>query len=215
MKGTTHLTIGVAIGAAAAAHYPFTMVHAATYLAVASFSALSADLDGPSLLSSKASKLSQWLHGLLLGGGWLLTAVTAYLYISDHYVDIPLIIACAALLLLGLVVRTGVIRNALVSSVGAALIYGGIAYNMSWLIGFGVFVAWAPWLKHRGLTHTVWAVIAWGAIALGLEKQLELEGLMHVAVAGYLSHLIADTLTPSGVKWLYPLYKKSIKLPFF
>ncbi|MBW7461523.1 metal-dependent hydrolase, partial [Paenibacillus sepulcri] len=34
-----------------------------------------------------------------------------------------------------------------------------------------------------------------------------------VATAGYLSHLLADTLTPSGVKWFYPLYKKSVKLP--
>ncbi|GMK48283.1 metal-binding protein [Paenibacillus glycanilyticus] len=214
MKGTTHLTIGVAIGSAAAAHYPFTLVNAATYIAVAAFSALSADLDGPSLLSSKASKISKWLHGLLLGSGWLLTAVTAYLYFSDHYINIPLGIACAALLLLGLVVRSGTIRNALVSAVGAALIYGGITMSMTWLIGFGVFVVWVPWLKHRGLTHTVWAVVAWGAIAWGLEKQLRLEGIMQIAVAGYLSHLIADTLTPSGVKWLYPLVKKSFKLPF-
>ncbi|GLX70725.1 metal-dependent hydrolase [Paenibacillus glycanilyticus] len=214
MKGTTHLTIGVAIGAAAAAHYPFSIANAATYLAVAAFSALSADLDGPSLLSSKAGKLSKWLHNLLQGSGWLLTAVAVYLYISDKYWNIPLSIACATLLLLGLVVQGGMIRNALVSAVGVALLYGGVNLSISWLIGLGVFIAWAPWLKHRGLTHTVWAVIAWGAIAWGLEQQLQLEGLMQIAVIGYLSHLVADTLTPSGVKWLYPMIKKSFKIPF-
>jgi inner membrane protein len=83
---------------------------------------------------------------------------------------------------------------------------------MNWLIGFGLFVAWAPWLKHRGMTHTIWAVPIWGIIAWGLEKQLQVEGLAITAMLGYLSHLIADTLTPSGVKWLYPLVKKSFKI---
>lgn len=38
MKGSTHMAIGVAIGAAAAAHYPFTLQHAALYIAVSALS---------------------------------------------------------------------------------------------------------------------------------------------------------------------------------
>ncbi|RKN70094.1 hypothetical protein D7M11_31205 [Paenibacillus ginsengarvi] len=47
-----------------------------------------------------------------------------------------------------------------------------------------------------------------------LEHQLQIQGIMMVTIVGYLSHLIADTLTPSGVKWFYPLHKRSIKLHF-
>lgn len=213
MKGTTHLTIGVAIGAAASVYYPFTFTNAAAYVAVAALSALSADLDGPSLLSSKLSKLSKLLDGTLHWGGWLLVAAVIYLYMTDGYLNMKLAIASVAIVLLGLVAGRGSIRNGLVSLIGACLIYGGFTSGMSWLIGFGAFVAIAPWLKHRGMTHTVWAVLVWGAIGWGLEQQLQLDGITNVAVLGYLSHLVADTLTPSGVKWFYPLYKKSIKLP--
>ncbi|WP_397310191.1 hypothetical protein [Paenibacillus darwinianus] len=31
-------------------------------------------------------------------------------------------------------------------------------------------------------------------------------------MAGYLSHLAADTWSPSGVKWLYPLFPKTFRL---
>lgn len=62
------------------------------------------------------------------------------------------------------------------------------------------------------MTHTIWALIGWGAIGWGLESQSGVEGVTAVAIAGYASHLLTDTMTPSGVKWLYPLYKKPIKL---
>ncbi|MFX3632810.1 MAG: metal-dependent hydrolase [Candidatus Pristimantibacillus sp.] len=212
MKGTTHLTIGVAIGAVAALYYPFTMANAATYVAVAAFSALSADLDGPSILSSKLSTLSKLVYELLHWGGWLLLGAVIYLYFTDQYMNLTLSISSVVIILLGLVAKRGAIRNGLVSVIGACLMYGGYTAGMNWLIGFGLFVAWVPWLKHRGMTHTVWAVMIWGMIGSGLEQELQLEGIMNVAVLGYLSHLVADTLTPSGVKWLYPIYKKSIKL---
>ncbi|MUT67079.1 metal-dependent hydrolase [Paenibacillus sp. NEAU-GSW1] len=212
MKGSTHLAIGIVIGAAAAAYYPFTPLNAAAYVGVAAVSALSADLDGPSILSSKLGKLSKLLYTLVHGGGWLLVGAVAYLYAADHYFNLKLAIFSIAALLTGLFAGRGAIRNFLVTVVGGGLLYGGVLSNMAWLIGLGLFVGIAPWLKHRGMTHTVWAVIAWGAIGYGLERELQLEGIMRVAVIGYVSHLVADTLTPSGVKWLYPIYKKSIKL---
>ena len=116
------------------------------------------------------------------------------------------------LLLLGLVAKRGVIRNAIVSLTGGGLLVFGWLHGYDWLVGLGGFVVWAPWLKHRGMTHTLWALIGWGAIGWGLERQSGVVGVAAVAVAGYASHLLADTMTPSGVKWLYPLYKKPFKL---
>lgn len=212
MKGTTHLTIGIAIGTAAAFYYPFSISNAAAYLTVAAISALSADLDGPSLLSAKLGKLSKLINKLIHICGWLFVCGLIYLYWTKQYFNLTLTAASVAFLLLGLVTSQGAIRNALVSLVGLGLIYTGVISEMTWMIGFGIFTAWAPWLKHRGLTHTIWAAIAWTAISYGFERYLDLPGIMRVGMLGYLSHLIADTLTPNGVKWFYPLYKKAIKL---
>lgn len=212
MKGTTHLAIGGAIGAAACLIYPFRFDHAAMYVCIAGFSALSADLDGPSLLSGKLGKLSKLLRNLALWTGIGFVAVFAYLYFIRGTLYPIFSTISVAMLILGLITKEGTIRNALVSAIGCALLYAGWDTQQNWLMGFGLFVAWVPWLKHRGMTHTIWALVLWGAIGRGLEQQLGIDGITVVAVAGYASHLIADTLTPNGVKWLYPIYKKSIKL---
>ncbi|MBO7745236.1 metal-dependent hydrolase [Paenibacillus sp. MWE-103] len=213
MKGTTHLAIGVAIGVAAAASHPFAAKHAALYVAVAAFSALGADLDGTSLLSGKLNRTAKTIHWLLIWGGLALAAAAAGVFAAKGELRPEWAVPAVIVLLLGLVLGNGTIRNALVCAIGLGLLYGGFAGEMSWLIGLGVFIAWVPWLNHRGLSHTAWAVAAWWGIGLGLERQLALDGIAQTAMWGYLSHLIADTLTPSGVKWLYPLTKKTFKLP--
>ncbi|MFD1957500.1 metal-dependent hydrolase [Paenibacillus thailandensis] len=212
MRGTTHLAIGVGIGVIASAYYPFTATAAALYIGTAAFSALSADLDGPSMLSSKIGKVSKLLRNVMLWAGILLAAFTAGLYAVKGVFSLELTAASAVVLLIGFITKQGFIRNALVSAIGAGLVYAGWSLGKSWLIGLGVFIVWAPWLSHRGLTHTLWAVLAWGWIGTELEKDIGLEGIANAAIAGYVSHLLADTLTTNGVKWLYPFYKKSFKL---
>ncbi|TFE19564.1 metal-dependent hydrolase [Cohnella luojiensis] len=212
MTGKTHLAIGGVIGAAACLYYPFQANHAMIFLSVAGFSALSADLDGPSLLSGKIDKISKLLRELFLWGGIVLAAVLAYLYFDQGQFYRTYTVSAVVLLLLGFVTREGIFRNALVSVVGGVILYLGWTYQLNWLMGFGLFVGWVPWLDHRGMTHTIWALGLWGAIGWGLEKHLHIDGITVVAVAGYASHLLADTLTPQGVKWLYPIYKRSIKV---
>jgi inner membrane protein len=213
MKGSTHLAIGGAIGVAACLYFPFNLENASLYLVTAAVSALSADLDGASLLTGKLSRLSKQLRELAIWSGILILAYLGYLYVDSGH-SYPVISAIAGLLsLLGFLTKEGIIRNALVSLIGAALFYIGWMNGQQWLIGLGIFVGWIPWLDHRGMSHTIWALAFWGWIGLSLEEQIRIEGIELVAVAGYASHLIADTLTPQGVKWLYPLIKKSIKLP--
>jgi inner membrane protein len=207
MKGSTHLAIGGAIGVAACLYYPFHWSNALMYLSVAGVSAFSADLDGQNLLSSKLSKMSRWLRELSIWAGLLIIAFISYAYFSQDQLH-PLLAAIGITLsLLGFVTKEGTVRNALVSLIGCALLYGGWTSKQDWLIEFGLFVAWVPWLDHRGMTHTLWAVVLWGVIGMGLEKQLGIDGIMIVAVTGYASHLLADSLTPNGVKWLYPLIR--------
>ncbi|MFD2614943.1 metal-dependent hydrolase [Paenibacillus gansuensis] len=212
MKGTTHLAIGAAIGIASASLNPFTLTNAAIYIAVAGFSALAADLDGPSMLSSKLDKASRMFQQWTTTAGVILAVVVGLQYVLNGQLYWKFAAVSVMILLLGLVVREGVLRNSLVSLVGCGLLYAGFTMQMHWLAGFGLFIAWVPWLKHRGLSHTVWAILAWAAISTGLERQLGIPGLMNTAVAGYVSHLAADTLTPKGVKWLYPLVGRSFKV---
>ncbi len=110
------MAIGAAIGVAAAAYYPFTFQNAALYVTIASFSALSADLDGTSMLSSKIGKASKLLREVLLWGGILLAAIMTYLYFARDYVDITLSSVAVMGFLIGFISKEGVIRNALVSS---------------------------------------------------------------------------------------------------
>lgn len=215
MKGSTHFVIGAALGSAGALYYRMDFQTGALCVAVAAFSALSADLDGRSVLSSKLSKTSKFIRESIFGLGFLLLASVLYFYLIGHTFYPYAAAAASSVFLLGCVLREGIIRNFLLSVIGCGLMYWGWAAGMYWLAGLGLFVAWAPWLKHRGMTHTVWAVLFWGAISWGLERQIAVEGIALVSVAGYLSHLVADSLTPGGVKWLFPLYKKSIRLPRF
>ena len=55
-------------------------------------------------------------------------------------------------------------------------------------------------LGHRGITHSLLAILL-GSMTLGAM------GLNHISaplIVGYLSHLLADGLTPSGVPLLWP-----------
>ncbi|TYP72743.1 metal-dependent hydrolase [Paenibacillus methanolicus] len=215
MKGRTHLTIGIGIGAVCSALYADSLQSAGIYLAVAGFSSLSADLDGTSMLSSKLGKLSRLLRSLFVWGGAGGLAACVALYFGADWSRTPVWIVSGLAFMLGLLTQSGFLRDLLVSLIGAGLVFYGWPSGMTWLIGLGVFIAIAPWLNHRGMTHTVWAAAAWAWIGLEFEGHYHVEHAGLVAVYGYLSHLIADTLTPSGVKWFYPLLNKSLKLRLF
>ncbi|WJH33375.1 metal-dependent hydrolase [Paenibacillus sp. CC-CFT747] len=214
MKGTTHLAIGAALGVAAGLRLQTDFETGMVWIAVSSLSALIPDLDGPSILSGKLSKFAKTFREVVLSSGILLVIGLAALYHWKGYYHFPLTLLGAALTLAGFAFREGFIRNALVSGIGAGLAAWGAFHSIYWLIGLGAYVAIAPWLKHRGLTHTLWAAAVWWGISLGFEAYVGYEGIATIAGLGYLSHLVADTLTPGGVKWLNPLVKKTFKLPF-
>lgn len=212
MRGKTHLAIGAVVGAGAAALYSSDLSESHMYIGIAAFSALCPDLDGPSILSSKITKASKKIREVALWGGILYLGIILLLWLSGKPVSPLAAGGSLAAVLIGLTMKQGAIRNALVSAVGVYLVSLGTSMNELWLSGLGLFVIIAPWLKHRGMTHTIWMLPIWWWLGLGLEQYLELDGIAVTAMLGYLSHLVADTLTPSGVKWLYPLMKKSIKL---
>lgn len=214
MKGTTHLAIGCAIGAAAAGYHSFDFPASAWYIAAAAVSALAPDLDGPSMLSSRIGKASRAFYRSLVSLAVILTLLVVFLFLKYAIFQPGLAAAAGAAVLPAMIVKEGAIRNVFVSLIGAAAGLAGFSLGWLWLSGFGLYVLIAPWLKHRGLTHTVWALGLWYLLSLGLENRLGIKDLALTAGAGYASHLAADTLTASGVKWLYPLSKFTFKIPF-
>jgi len=66
---------------------------------------------------------------------------------------------------------------------------------------------------HRGITHSLAALLAISGMAYyGLIKLNQDTMLAAPFALGYLSHLIADSLNPTGVRWLQPLLQNSYRL---
>jgi len=64
-------------------------------------------------------------------------------------------------------------------------------------------------IRHRGPTHTVWAGIIFPVLTVGLVAWSGNPILVSLATGlamfiGYSSHLVLDSLNPTGVKWMRP-----------
>lgn len=70
------------------------------------------------------------------------------------------------------------------------------------------------WAGHRGVAHTIWAVILVFFIVYLIFPELGLGMNAMLAVTlGYFSHLVADSLTVEGVAWFYPYSSKRASGP--
>ena len=114
--------------------------------------------------------------------------------------------------------------------VGFGLLVAGL--ESSAVVGGAIVLALArtpdldvrvPLISHRGITHTVWFALAVGALCAGagwvLAAPLGLGPAATVAAlaggAGALSigsHLLADALTPMGIRPLWPLSSRRYSL---
>jgi inner membrane protein len=213
MKGTTHAAVGLAIGSAIALGWRMDFADGALCAAVSVFSALSADLDGQGMLTSKLGKTSRAIYRGLMVIGLLFAIRGMYQYFMNRVIDVAATATAAAVFVLCGALTVGFIRNVLVSLIGCAAAVVGWQCDAGWAAALGLFIAVAPWLKHRGFTHTIWCNLIWAAIGWGMERQIGIDGLALAASAGYFSHLAADTLTPGGVRWLYPIIKKTFRFP--
>lgn len=96
------------------------------------------------------------------------------------------------------------LARAAVGTAGAAGMAGALAPDVDLLTG----PQWPAPFVHRGLTHTpLFAVVLVGAAYL-------LAGRRAAAAVGLgvTSHLVVDSLTASGIMWLYPLSDHSFGL---
>lgn len=211
MKGTTHAAVGTAIGSAVALVMHMSFAEGAICAVTGALSALCPDLDGQGLLANKLSKTSKAIHRMIIGLGLMFALWGAYQYFIMDVFKWGTMTSAIIFFVLSGVLKVGLIRNLMLSFIGVLLILTGGLSGRFWLAGLGCFIACAPWFKHRGFTHTIWCTMGWTAIGWGLEQETGISGLTIAAGSGYLSHLVLDTMTPSGIKWLYPLYNKTFR----
>lgn len=76
-------------------------------------------------------------------------------------------------------------------------------------VGGGFLLLMLVRLPHRGPTHSLAMAGLWGALGGLLWGDPTLAGAW---LAGYLSHLFLDALTPSGIPWLWPFSPHRLRL---
>lgn len=212
MRGSSHLAIGLITGVAVAGLVPGIPFSPAG-IALAGFSSLAPDLDHP------GSRLSKRLGFAQNYVRWAFVLVAAALAAYTHFLLPPGpdrrmgFTAALAFGLIGAAMQGDATRKLALLFTGLCTVVAGLYTEYVWLSMLGCFVAVAPFTSHRTWTHTLWAAALWTYIGHLANQSLGWHGVALFAGGGYLSHLLADTLTKAGVKYFMPLWDVSVKIP--
>ena len=192
--------------AAFVAWRPDLTAYSLTGLAVAGLAALAPDLDEPgSRLARDISFDPKYFrYGLVLAAATL-GAWAWYRLDITRAARLQALLLALALGVLAAALTGKAGRRVMVAATGGGIALAALWLQQFWLALLGAFVLVAPFLKHRTYTHTVWATVLWGYICYGAAKTLRDDGIFWLGASGYVSHLVADSLTKSGVPWFYPL----------
>jgi inner membrane protein len=212
MRGSSHLAIGLITGVAIAGLVP-GIPFSIGGIALAGFSSLAPDLDHPeSRLSKRLGFTQQYVRWAFAAAGVLL-GIYSYTQLPPGQKQNLYYILALAFGLLGVGMQGGSARKLALLFTGLATVVAGLYTEYLWLSLLGTFVALAPFTSHRSWTHTIWATALWTYIGYLANQSLGWRGIHLYAGGGYLSHLVADTLTKSGVRYFLPVSGYSFKIP--
>lgn len=214
MRGISHLTLGLLTAAGAVALRPDLTGYSLTGMAVAGVASLAPDLDEPgSRLGRDISFDPKYFRYALVAAAaavglwaWYRLDVTRAARRDALLLALALGVGAAAL-----TGKTG--RRLMVAATGGLVVVAALWLQLSWLALLGAFIIGAPFLKHRTYTHTLWGAALWGYICYAAARTLRDDGIFWLGTGGYVSHLLADSLTKSGVPWLLPLLDYRFRLP--
>jgi inner membrane protein len=231
MMGRSHLALGTLAGIAVTKGTDVSMFGGIAVVLLAAISSLTPDLDADGLLTRKLT--DRPLRIIRAISGYIGVALILLSYFPDTR-NGQFLIAFTGLLFLGVgfVLRDQASRKWMVTLLGILLIGGAVYLHFgaaaltlervpyevldspyAWLFGLGLFIGLSPHFPHRTYTHTIWALSVWGYIWYYAEISLHMKGLFLASISGYVSHLLADTLTVSGVRYFYP-FPPLVKIPW-
>jgi inner membrane protein len=212
MRGSSHLAIGLITGVAIAGLVPGIPFSPAG-IALAGFSSLAPDLDHPeSRLSKRLGFTQQYVRWAFVAAG-VVIGIYSYTQLRPGQEQRLYYTVALAFGLIGVGMQGGSARKLALLFTGLATVVAGLYTEQLWLSLLGTFVALAPFTSHRSWTHTIWATALWTYIGYLANQSLGWHGVALYAGAGYASHLLADTLTKSGVRWFLPVSEFSFKIP--
>lgn len=206
------MAIGLITGVAVAGLVPGVPFSPAG-IALAGFSALAPDLDHPN------SRLSKRLGFAQNYVRWAFVAVAAAVAAYAQWQLSPgpdrrlAFTVALAFGLVGAAMQGEATRKLALLFTGLCTVVAGLYTGFVWLSMLGCFIALAPFTSHRSYTHTIWAAGAWTYIGHLANQSLGWHGVALFAGGGYLSHLLADSLTKAGVKWFMPVFDRSLGIP--
>ncbi len=199
LKGTAHMTIGAAAGAAVAVTLQTETAASLFLVGLGLVSGLIPDLDIDGKLSNKITishtffrKITQFI-GLLL---------IIYSYFKGLDPEKWYGIGAGTTVI---IIASFIKQRTMLTITGIAVLIGGFFLKENWLGLLGIYIIFASFVAHRSYTHSVIGLIFFSIIAFQLEASLKLEGVFTACVLGYISHLVAD------MKFL-PFNKRGVKL---
>ncbi|WP_404451486.1 metal-dependent hydrolase [Virgibacillus necropolis] len=208
MNGTAHAAIGAATGFIVANTFHTTPSTTLFLVGLGSVSGLIPDLDIDGELRGKITLSHKMIQKVAQLIGILMVFYSFYEGAnSEKYIGIGIG--------LGMIVLSSSIKQKhMLSITGVGILAGGLSLQETWFILLGIYILIASFVSHRSYTHSIVGVIFFGIIASKLEVSLGIEGIYYTCLAGYMSHLIADSkLLPfnkRGVKLFLPVSSKEI-----
>ncbi|AAK79057.1 inner membrane protein [Clostridium acetobutylicum] len=185
MTGKTHISIGLMSSAAVLSVNNPTPENIAVGLAVGVLGALMPDID------TSRSKVSYNLRKIVVYAA--LVIVGAYILMANFYPEVE---------------KT----NLFLKNMGVYKLKDYIPYNLK-LSNAGLLIIvgciiFSKFTKHRSFSHSIL-----GLILFTVGVKLLLGNIFIYFAVGFISHMVADTFTNSGIEVFYPIKKKiSLKL---
>ncbi|UJL47650.1 metal-dependent hydrolase [Virgibacillus sp. NKC19-16] len=199
MNGTGHAAIGAATGFIVANTFHATPSTTLLFVGLGGVSGLIPDLDIDGKLRDKITLSHKVIQTVALLIGILMVLYSFYEGAStDRYLGIGIG--------LGMIILSSSIKQKhMLTITGIGVIAGGSSLQETWMMLFGIYILIASFVSHRSYTHSIVGVIFFGIIVSELEVSLGINGIFYTCLAGYISHLIADSK-------LLPFSKRGIKL---
>ncbi|ASN05393.1 metal-dependent hydrolase [Virgibacillus necropolis] len=208
MNGTAHAAIGAATGFIVANTFHTTPSTTLFLVGLGSISGLIPDLDIDGELRGKITLSHKMIQKVAQLIGILLIFYSFYEGANnEQFIGIGIG--------LGMIVISSLIKQKhMLTITGVGILAGGFSLQEIWLMLLGIYILLASFVSHRSYTHSIVGVIFFGIIASKLEASLGIEGIYYTCLAGYISHLIADSkLLPfnkRGVKLFLPVSSKEL-----
>lgn len=213
MRGRTHCTIGIL--ASIQASLIFKIPISIFSIIISAIFSLLPDLDEPNSTISDIffkKNISKFLYKILI---YLINILIFFFSIKiNNNFYLSSIITFASIFIIESKLTHKFLRKLFLSLI--FLLLGVCLYLVNtkfYIVLFVMLLAIFPWLKHRGLSHSVFAIIIIYILLKQIELLTNIYNLSFWGTISYASHIfLGDIFTRQGVPLFYPLIEKKISL---